>query len=262
MDFRNKVVIITGSSKGIGKSLALKLSDLGAKVVLNGRDEHKLDQTYNEFINAGYDCLSVVGDVSIPDDCKQLIEKTILKFSSIDIIIINAGISAIGDVSELNPETAKQVIDVNYLGAHYLSHFGIPHLKKTKGNLIFVSSLAGIRGLPGYSIYSSSKMALTSLAESLKIELNKYAIHIGILYLGFTENDVDKKMFDKDGILIPQKSDHNFKPASREKVILKILRSIEKRKFKTVLTPLGKTMYLINRFFPFLLELIFKNKYQ
>ena len=259
--FKDKIVVITGSSMGIGKSLALKLAQMGSKVVLNGRNKERLDQTFKEFCDQNFDALAINGDISNPYDCELLISKTIEKYGSIDIIVNNAGISSFGDVDDLTPETARKVMDVNYLGSHFVSHYAIPYLKKSKGHLIFIGSLAGIFGLPSFSVYSASKMALTSLAESLKIELNTFGIHVGIIYLGFTKNDTDKMMLDKSGSLIPQRNNSEFKPVPREIVVSQILNHIQKRTFKSVLTPLGKIMVFINKFFPSLLTTILTRTY-
>ena len=135
---------------------------------------------------------AIAGDVSKAEDCHQLIEHTIKTFGQIDVLINNAGISMEGSIEDLAPEVFQKVIEVNYLGSIYPTKAAIPYLKKSKGSIIFMGSAAGIRGIPNHAAYSSSKMSLTAIAEALKIELKKSDIHVGLAYVGFTENDEEK----------------------------------------------------------------------
>ncbi len=260
--FKNKVAIITGSSMGIGKALAIELAKAGAKVVLNGRNATRLEKMHSEMIAAGYEVIAVSGDVSNIDDCKTLITNTLQNFNKIDIVINNAGLSMEGTVEELSLGVVKKIMDVNYLGVHYLTHLAIPHLKQTKGSVIFAGSVAGIHGLPNYSIYSASKMALTALAESLNIELQSQGVHVGIAYIGFTENDPDKTIYDASGKIIDQPSRSNFKTQSPTHVAQQIMKMIEKRTYKTVFTPIGKLNAFMARFAPVIIRMVVGNNFK
>jgi len=263
--FDSKVAIVTGSSLGIGKAIAIKLLELNCKVVITARNEQRLANTYKEIKKEDDNLLMVSGDVSNLADCKLLIEKTIGHFGQIDILINNAGLSMEGEVAELNPEVFKNIIDVNYLGSVFPSQLAIPYLKITKGSILFVSSLAAIRGLPGFAPYASSKMALTALSESLAIELKPFNIHVGIAYLGFTKNDPEKTIYNKDGKLIPQPSRNSFKQKDVSNVALKIIQMIRRRKFKSYFNLMGTSINFLNRIFPriyhFILGQLYK-KYQ
>jgi short-subunit dehydrogenase len=254
--FIDKVVIITGSRQGIGKTLAHMLGSLGAKLVINGRKSVELEQTKNELAEKGYDVLAVVGDVSNPEDCKKIITSTVKHFGRIDILINNAGLAAKGSVEDSNPTVFKKLVDVNILGSVYPTKYALPYIKESNGSIIFISSLAGISGLPYNSAYSTSKMALTAFAESLKIELYKTKVHVGISYVSFTENDPNKVVFNSEGKLeiLPKRLNVKKMPVSKTASL--ILKQIENRKFKVVLSSLGKISWFLNKVSPWLVEKI------
>ncbi len=260
--YQNKVAIITGSSLGIGKALAFEMAKRGARIVLNARNPKRLENALKSMQEAGFEAIAVAGDVSKMEDCQKLIDKSVEVFGKIDFLVNNAGISMEGTVEELDAEVFKKVMNVNYLGCVYPTKAALPHLRKTKGSLIFAGSLAGMRGLPKYSVYSSSKMALTALAQSLKIELDGSGVHVGIAYIGFTQNDPEKTIFDKDGKIIAQPKRDFIKTEPPENVALRIIDMIENRTFKQYFTPLGKLNAFMNRFFPFIVESVLKRNYK
>lgn len=262
MHLQNKVVIITGSSIGIGRRLAFEMAKRGAKITLNARNPERLEKMQADFQNAGFESIAVAGDVSNPEDCKRIISATIRTFGKIDILINNAGISMEGTVEELAPEVFRKVMEVNYLGAVYATQAALPQLRKTKGSVMFIGSLAGIHGLPNHSVYSSSKMALTALAESLRIELDGSGIHVGLAFVGFTANDPEKTIFDKTGNIIAQPKRDFIKTEPPEKVALRVIKMIEKRRFKQYFTNLGKLNAFVKRFFPFVIEIVLKKNYK
>jgi short-subunit dehydrogenase len=261
-NFKDKVVIVTGSSMGIGKALATELAKKGATIVLNGRNIDRLEKVHQEMKSNGFKTIAIDGDVSKIEDCKRLIDETINAFGKIDVVINNAGLSMEGTVEAVTPEVVRKIMEVNYLGVHYITHFAIPHLKKTKGSLIFGGSNAGIHGLPNYSVYSASKMALTALTESLKIELDGEGIHVGIAYIGFTENDPDKTIYNVDGEIIDQPSRSNFKAQSPEMVANQIIQMIERRTYKAVFTPIGKLNAFMARFAPWIVRMAVGNNFR
>ena len=258
---QNKVIIITGSSMGIGKVMAAEMLEQGAKVVLNGRNIERLQKCYSHFKQQELPVIAVPGDVAKMQDCQQLIKQTLQAFGRVDVLINNAGISMQGETEYLHPDVFRKVMEVNYLGSVYPTLAALPYLKKTKGSVIFISSAAGIRGIPGHAVYSSSKMALTALAESLKIELHDCGVHVGIAYLGFTQNDPDKTIYDVDGKIIPQPPKDFVKAEPPLKVARRIRHMIQTRRFKQVFTPLGKLNVLVNRWFPSFGEWVLRRNY-
>ncbi len=246
--YKNKVVLITGSSMGIGKELAKQILDNSGKVVITGRDETKLKAIEIEFEEYSDSMLTVSGDITNYETNEMLIQKTIDHFGQLDILITNAGLSGYGEVENMNPQIAKQIIDTNIYGTLFPIKAAIPELKKTKGSVLLVSSLAGLKGLPGYAAYSLSKMSLTALAESLTIELKSYGIYIGIAYLGFTENEKTKRTLNPKGKLEEVPIRPKRFTSTREATAEKILRQVSRCEHKNIHSLLGKFANFLNKY--------------
>lgn len=254
--FDQKVVIITGSSVGIGKSIALLLGKQNAHIVLNARNEDKLLAAETELKTAGCNVISYVGDVTKEEDCDGLITKAIEHYGKIDVLINNAGVSMRGMLAELSPGLISTIFNTNTIAPILLSQKAIPHIKQTEGSILFISSLAALRGLPFISIYCASKMALTAVAESMRVETKADGIHVGLVYVGFTKTEKDKTALNASGkpiLLAERKGIFNN---STNNVAKKISRNIELRKNKTVIGVSGNLYYFLSKFFPGLLELI------
>lgn len=249
-NLKGKVVIITGSSQGIGKATALQLCKEGAHVVLNGRNPIKLENTQKEFLLKGLETLAIQGDITSISDCNKLIEETIKKYGKLDVLINNGSLTMNEKIDKIDPSIFREIIDSNSLGSVLPTLTALPHLKKSKGSVIFISSLAGLHGLPSASAYSMGKMALTAFWQSLKIELFHTGIHFGICYVSFTENEPDKRMITSDGSLIHVPKRPKFILQSREKVANTILYMIKKRKSRIVLSRLGNITAFIMRHLP------------
>ncbi len=256
--FNNKVVIITGSNQGIGKELAVQLGNYGAKVVINGRNKDKLTRVLKELHESNVEAIAFDGDISKQDFCEELVSKTVSHFGQLDVLINNAGMSAKASLEEGSLDFFKKVIDINLLGTAFASKFAIPHLKKTNGSLLFISSLAGIHGLPFFTSYSTSKMALTALAESLRVELHGHDIHIGTAYVGFTETSNDKTFYNAKGELEVLKKRENVKATPLSVTTDKIIRQIKGRKKSIYHSPIGKMNNILNRISPNFVEFFLK----
>lgn len=248
--FKNKVAIVTGSGMGIGKAIAKELCLRGASVVLNGRNPDRLKKTFDEFSAQGFRVLAVQADVTKHSDCELLITKAVQEFGGIDILITNAGVSMREYFENLQPEIFATVVESNIHGSAFPALKALPEIKKRKGSIVFISSAAGMIGLPTASAYSVGKMGLTALAQSLKIELNSSGVHIGIVHVGFTKNDDDKRVLNANGELIPVASRPAYLQQTQEQVANAVLSLIRKRKFKKVLTVTGKLNAYMVRFFP------------
>ncbi len=255
--FKNRVVVITGSSKGIGRATALTLGQYGAKVVLNGRSAEALFSTELKLKQAGINCLAVQSDVSDIQGAKKLIDETVNCYGKIDVIINNAGIAVRGLFAETNPSTWEKVIQSNTLSYIYPTYFAIPYLKISQGSIVFISSIGGRAGLPGHGAYSVSKMPLNSLAQTLDIELQENRIHVGIVYVGFTRNDPEKTIMDGNGAakkLNPRDENLLIEP---EKVADGIINLIRNRRRTKVLSGIGHLQSFFYHF-PFIRRLVMK----
>lgn len=246
----NKVAIVTGASSGIGKSCAEELVSRGATVVITGRNEEKLLQVADELRKKGGEILSFKMDVSILEDCENLIEATIEKYGKIDILINNAGISMRALFNEVDLKVIKNLMDINFWGTVYCTKFALPHLLKTKGSVIAVSSIAGFKGLPARTGYSASKFAIHGFLESLRIENLKKGLHVLIACPGFTASNIRKTALNKDGIAQGESPREEDKMMSPDEVAIRIVDAIKSRKRSLVLTSQGRMTVFINKFFP------------
>lgn len=261
-DFRDNVAIITGSSMGIGKAIASKLAKQGAKVVLNGRNQEKLNATTQELTELGHNIVSIQGDISNENDCRRLVSTTIEQFGRIDILINNAGVSMRGMVQELSPALINTVFQINTIGPFMLCQMALPHLKKTMGSIVFISSLAGLRGLPNLSAYSASKMALTALAESLRIEHLKDGLHIGLVYAGYTEIEEGKTTLNAEGQPVRLEERTGNLQHSIDEVAEKIIYNLANRKKQTVIGVTGYLYAFLLKLFPGLTDLIISHQHK
>jgi NAD(P)-dependent dehydrogenase (short-subunit alcohol dehydrogenase family) len=254
-----KVAVITGSSRGIGKAIALELARKGAFIVLNGRNKEKLNETQIEVSKIQKSVIGVCCDVSTIDGGLMLINEAITAFKRIDILVNNAGVSMRGNFADLKPEVFKTIFDSNVFGTIYTTIPAIRHLRLTNGSIVFISSLAAIRGLPFSSAYCSSKMALRALADSIRIEEAGYKLHVGLIYVGITENDDGKATIAADGSKLILKPRIGKGVQSKESVAKAVFKNILKRKFITVLTPIGKLNAFLQPRFPLLMERLILN---
>lgn len=255
-NFEDKVVVITGSSMGIGKALAEKLAAQGAKVVLNSRGEAQLQEVCQTLTARGHAVLGIAADVAKLKDCQRIVEGAVQHFGRIDLLINNAGVNMRGRVEDTRPEALHLAMDVNYLGALYMTRLALPQLKANRGGVLFISSVAGIHGLPLHAVYSSAKMALRALAESLRAELYGTGVYVGIAYVGLTENEPGKTIYNGNGEKIP-KEDVSFlglQPIS--KVAEGIVQMIRQQKFLHTFTFIGKLNALLNRISPALVQYV------
>ena len=254
--FNDKVVIVTGSNLGIGKVTAIALAKQGAKIVINARSLDRLEMVKEQIESLGAEVLVVQCDVTIYEDCKRMISQTLDKFHRIDVLINNVGTSSRGTFVDMDVEVFRKIMDVNFHGSVNTTKAALTSLIESQGRIMFISSVAGIRGLQNISPYCAAKMALTSLAESLKIELYRSGVRVGITYVGITRNEPEKRIFDADGNLISLSDRNNINAQTTEQVAKAILRNIANGKFKSVLTPLGKINYVSNILFPRLIDRI------
>ena len=255
-DFIDKVALITGSGQGIGKAIAAEFVGLGTKVVINGRNAERLDVAKAELEELGGDVLPIVADITVQEQIEHLIDETIRHFGRLDFLINNAGISMRGKLADLHPDVIRTVFEINVCGTANLTILALPFIRKAQGSVIFISSVAGIRGIPLVSAYGASKMALRGLAETLRIEEADSGIHVGLIYVGFTEIEFNKQTLGADGKYTQLSDRSGFKVQSKESVASAVIRNIKKRNFVTTLSAIGKLNSILQSIAPGLVERI------
>ncbi|MDY6801151.1 MAG: SDR family oxidoreductase [Bacteroidota bacterium] len=256
---KNKVIIITGASSGIGRACALDFAARGAKVVCASRNIEQLKSLENELNNKGYEAFAIKTDVTVEEECKHLIDKTLEKYGKIDILLNNAGISMRALFKDVDLAVIKKLLDVNFWGAVYCTKYALPYILKTKGSIIGITSIAGFHGLPGRSGYSASKFALHGFLETLRIENLKNGLHILIAAPGFTESNVRKSALSADGTPQGESPLNEKKLMPAEKVAKKIANGIIKRKRNIIISFEGKISVLLQRVIPKSLDRLFYN---
>ncbi|MBR5663493.1 MAG: SDR family oxidoreductase [Bacteroidales bacterium] len=246
--FKDKVIIVTGASSGIGLAAARLFASYGSKVVMAARSLDKLKQFRNEMPEPA-NVLCVKTDVTVEDDCKNLIEETIKTFGRIDILVNNAGISMRAAFIDLDLDVIKRLMDTNFWGTVYCTKYALPYLLESKGSVVGVISTAGYLGLPGRTGYSASKFAIRGFLSTLRVEHRYDGLHVMVFAPGFTASNIRNMALLADGSpqgMTPRNED---KMMTAERVAQRMAYGLKHRKNEMLLTPIGK----ITKFFTFAL---------
>lgn len=250
---KDKVVIVTGASSGIGKALAYEFASRGAILVLAARRIDRLEQIKNDL--AAGKVLIVQADVSVEEDCQKMIDLAISKFGRIDVLVNNAGISMRALFADVELDVIKKLMDVNFWGTVYCTKSALPHLLKTKGSVVGVISIAGHVGLPGRTGYSASKYAIRGFLDALRIENLKNGLHVLVAAPGFTASEVREASLTKDGSAQGKTPRNESKMMTAEKCAWHIANGVQKRKRQIILTFVeGKFTVFLGKFMPRLLD--------
>jgi len=247
---KDKVVIITGGSSGIGKALAERFGASGSKVLITGRHKEDLDNTVNELRAKKIVIHAFQGDVSKEESNIAMAEEAIRLYGTIDILINNAGISMRALFSEVDMDVVRKVMDTNFFGALYATKYCLPEIIKNKGSIVGISSIAGFLGLPGRTGYSSSKFALNGFLSVLRTELLDTGVHVLTACPGFTASNIRKHALTKDGHEQGESPRTEEKMMTAEECAYHIYRAVVNRKRILVLTGQGKLAVWLNKWWP------------
>jgi short-subunit dehydrogenase len=262
MDFKSKVVIITGASSGIGRACAEEFAKRGANLVLAARQYVTLCEiTANLEKQYGIKALAVQADVSKEEDCEHLIKQAVATFGKIDILINNAGLSMRALFQDVDLSVLKNLMDVNFWGTVYCSKYALSEILKTRGSIIGVSSIAGYRGLPGRTGYSASKFAMNGFMESLRTELLKTGVHVMVACPGFTTSNIRVAALSENGSSHGETSMDEGKMMSSEEVAVIIADGIADRKRTLVIGGQGKLTVWLNKLLPALADKLVFNHF-
>lgn len=250
---KDKVVAITGASSGIGKALADMALGMGAKVAVCARNISKLEAAYAH--TAGNEALLLVkSDVSVEEDCAAFINEIVKKWGRIDVLINNAGMSMRALFADLDVKVLKELMDVNFWGTVFTTKYALPHITKNKGTIAGVSSIAGYRGLPGRTGYSSSKFAMQGFLEALRTELLHSGVNVMWASPGFTASNIRNVALGADGAAQQETPLDEGKLMSAEQCAAIIYKAIQKRKRSVVMTTQGKATVWLNKLFPGMMD--------
>ncbi len=259
---KDKVVIVTGASSGIGKAIAYEFGNKGAKVVLAARNLAALQEIVSDLGEHGVTAFAAQTDVTKENDCRELVEKTLQRFGQIDILINNAGISMRALFVDLQLDVMRRLMDTNYWGTVYCTKYAIPYLLKTGGTLVGVISIGGYIGMPGRSGYAASKFAVRGFLDTVRVENRKTGLHVLVVAPGFTTSNIRKAALLADGKpqgATPRDENHMM---SAEAVAVHIYKAVVKRQRQLILTFLqGKLTVFLGKFIPKYLDKLIYNTF-
>jgi short-subunit dehydrogenase len=248
MSFQNKIIVITGASSGIGKALALGFLTQGAKVALCARNLGKLQEAFSDIDNNNL--LLVAADVSQENDCKDFVQAVLEKWGAIDALINNAGISMRALFEEVELDVLRNLMDINFWGTVYMSKYALPSILKSKGIITGISSIAGYRGLPARTGYSSSKFAMQGFLESLRTEMLHTGVHVMWVSPGFTASNIRNTALSASGDAQKETPLAEDKLMSAEECAERIIKAMTQRKRTVVMTTQGKLAVWLNKWIP------------
>ncbi|MBQ7856321.1 MAG: SDR family oxidoreductase [Alistipes sp.] len=254
---KNKTVVITGASSGIGEAMAKLYASMGARVVLGARSEEKLKTLAEQIKSEGGEAAYCATDVTKAEDCKRLIDTAVEAFGGIDVLICNAGISMRAIFDDVDLSVLHRLMDVNFWGTVYCSKYALPYLQASKGSLVGISSVAGLHGLPGRTGYSASKYAMTGFLETVRIENLKKGLHVMVACPGFTASNVRFSALVADGSQQGSTPREEGKMMTAEEVARIVARGIAKRKRLCLMEIEGRATHFVKKFAPAFLDKMF-----
>ena len=193
MRLKGKVAIVTGSGSGLGRAIALMFAREGASVVVNGRRPEPIEATAKAITDAGGRGLAVPGDVTVTKDIQRLIQTTVDTFGQLDILVNNAGIMVSRtSVTQCPEDDWRKTIDANLTSVFLCSKYALPELIKSRGNIIILSSTAGLKGTSNLAAYGASKGALVILTRGMALDYAPHGVRVNALCPAFVETEINR----------------------------------------------------------------------
>jgi short-subunit dehydrogenase len=246
--FQGKKVVITGATSGIGKALTDLCLSQNALVSICARNLDKLHEMKNSLKNENLFIFQT--DVSKETECENFIQNAAAAMNGIDILINNAGISMRALFEDVDLNVLRQSMDINFWGTVYCTKFALPYVLESKGSIAGISSIAGYKGLPCRTGYSSSKFAMQGFLESLRIELLHRGVNVLWISPGFVASNIRNTALNADGKAQKETPLNEKNLMTAEECASRILKAIEKRKRTSIMTLQGKLTVWMNKFFP------------
>ncbi|WP_133272237.1 SDR family oxidoreductase [Hymenobacter radiodurans] len=259
---KDKVVLITGGTSGIGRACAVVFGQAGARVVVTGRDGAKLAETAQQLTQLGIQHRTVRADVGVETDSARAVEETVAAFGRLDVLINNAGISMRALFQDADLEVIKRLMQTNFFGTVFTTKFALPHILAAKGSIVGISSIAGYRGLPGRTGYSASKFAMQGFLEALRTELLPQGVHVLVACPGFTASNIRQTALAADGSAQGESPRDEGQMMSSEEVAGHLLRAVQQRRRDLVLTSQGKLTVFLNKWLPALTDKLVLNHFR
>ncbi|MEQ8712695.1 MAG: SDR family oxidoreductase [Cyclobacteriaceae bacterium] len=247
---KGKVVIVTGGSSGIGRSLVVLFGKQGASVVFTGRNQKRMDEVSVELDQLGVKHLALLLDSASQDDNKVMVDAAMKEFGRIDVLVCNAGISMRALFEDVEIDVFKQLMDINFYGTLYATKYALPHLLESKGSIIGISSINGYRGTPARTAYTASKYAMQGFFESLRTEVMKRGVHILVVCPGFTGTNIRNTALTADGKSQGESPRDESKMMTADEVAERTFSAYRNKKRDLILTTQGKLAVWLNKWMP------------
>ncbi|MBR5585782.1 MAG: SDR family oxidoreductase [Alistipes sp.] len=254
---KDKRIVITGASSGIGEAMAREYAKMGAKVVMAARRSEELERIAADIRNAGGSVAFAACDVTKEEECKHLMEVAVEAFGGIDVLICNAGLSMRALFDDCDLKVLHRLMDVNFWGTVNCTKYALKWLQQSKGSLVGISSVAGIHGLPGRTGYSASKYAMTGFLDTIRIENLKKGLHVMTACPGFTASNVRFSALTADGTQQGETPRDEAKMMTPEEVAHIVAKGIQRRKRLCLMEWEGRGTHLLKKFFPALVDKLF-----
>ena len=255
--YRGKVVVVTGASQGIGKALCLELARQAPRLVLAARDEAALASVAAECAARGAATLVVPTDVSDEPACRRLVERSLERFAALDVLVNNAGMGMLArfeDVTDLSQY--ERLMRVNYLGSVYPTFHALPALKRARGQIVAVSSLAGLAGVPLRTAYAATKHAQIGFFDSLRVELRGTGVAVTVVCPYFVQSEIRKRSAGPDGLAVTASPVHEDEVMTAEECARLTVRAMARRQRMLVMTLKGKLGRFVKLVAPALVDRI------
>jgi short-subunit dehydrogenase len=255
--YAGKIVVVTGASAGIGRAVCLELAPQRPRLVLAARDEARLHAVAEECRALGAEALAAPTDVTVPEQCRTLVERTLARFQALDVLVNNAGLSMWARFDEVQDLSVFEgLMRVNYLGSVYPTHFALPELKRRRGQIVCVASLAGLTGVPTRTGYAASKHAMIGFFDSLRVELRGSGVSVTVVAPDFVVSEIHRRSLGPDGQPLGQTPMQESKIMTTEACARMIVRAMSGRRRLVVGSLRGRVGRWARLFSPALIDRI------
>src|SRR5256712_4162970 len=255
--FRDKAVLVTGASSGIGEELGWQLAQAGAKLTLAARRTELLDKLAQRIAGAGrFTPVVVRCDVTYDRDLQNAVAESVQQWGKLDVVIANAGFGVVGALKNLSLEDYRRQFETNVFGVLRTIYAALPEIEKTKGNIAIIGSVSGWAASPGASPYAMSKFAVRALANSITPELRLSGVNVTLISPGFVASNI--RRVENQGKFHPGAKDQisSWLVNPTEKAVQQMLRAVARGKREAIITGHGKIFVALERFMPWLLRAV------
>jgi short-subunit dehydrogenase len=256
--FGGQAVFITGASSGIGAALAREFARHGAAVALAARRTERLEALAEELRRSGHRALAVACDVTRDGDVERALAAARAAFGRIDVVVANAGFGVVGNVERLSLEDYRRQFETNVFGVLRTVWASLDDVKRSRGRVVIIGSVAGYVATPGSSPYAMSKFAVRALAESLGHELARHGVSVTLISPGFVDSDI--RRVDNTGRLRDEAPEPipSWLVMPTARAARQIVNAVARRRRETVITAHGRATVFLSRHAPWLMATLIR----